>query len=840
MVETDNVIAKGSQDFKTIEDFVNLPAGSDVRPRLLPSVNVGTLSGARDAIFEAGGLPAKPFPTLAKMQTDGATLLDGALAFVHDDTINNGLYVKTAGSWVKSEYDPVMRDRHDETTNAIISEYTFGGSYTNEEINGLLTINNHTHVGLTGITTKAVLFDEITASISNSAEGKIEYRVFIGSDLSSSTGAPVSINKYSYSGICTSFPTVNKGVAQKIRIDSLIHIPPSTPFVIVFKHETMSRFTYLFFSDSNIPSSLLAQSYFYRDAATGWSFLEKSSSGYNQSGFRLSVRNDRYSNLNSKIDDVTSSTNELITEIASATQTPKEFFGSIYTDAMLVGNSTITLSSHIAYTGTTSERNRFNKVKCSVFNATAGKVYYRLYLGKQVGANGTVSSINIFTEFGECLSFPKSSGQGVPQEIILDKILTIPEGVTFTIAFVHENAAPMTLSYFTSGALPSELPDTRFVHSTNRVAWGSSLISAELDSFKQAGFKFVLDYRTSDSKPEADKQEIILPPKIYAVQELETNIYFKHTVDCDYTIFDYDVICAKGRHRQKRWAFTPSSSDTAGEHDFALKCFDKRTHAELASATSRLVIASKASNSGVTKKVMVIGDSWVDRRDITQTLLDNAANDVMNIELIGTRGTSPNFHEGRSGWTVARYMTADTDNAFWNSATSSFDLPNYLAVNSKAVPDVVVIQLGINDVVNASNTSQVINIFNTAKVNLDKMITSIKLSNPTVKIVIAPPPTQSDQNGWSASSGTTAWRAQINMYVWTRETINHFKDREAQGVYVVGSGFGVDIENNFPTVTAPVNARSDKTETTINDPYHAIAGGYQQIGDQLFAFIKTT
>jgi len=104
MAEINTVIAEASQDLQTIEDFVNLPAGSVVNPRLLPSVDVGTLSGARQAIFEAGGLPATPFATKALMTA--STLVDGKYAMVTDDTVNNGLYVKTAGVWVKSAYDP--------------------------------------------------------------------------------------------------------------------------------------------------------------------------------------------------------------------------------------------------------------------------------------------------------------------------------------------------------------------------------------------------------------------------------------------------------------------------------------------------------------------------------------------------------------------------------------------------------------------------------------------------------------------------------------------------------------------------------------------------------------
>lgn len=62
-------------------------------------------------LFEAGGLPAKPFPTLAQMQVDGASLIDGQLAMVHDDIVNNGLYVKRAGVWVKSAYDPLTQSK---------------------------------------------------------------------------------------------------------------------------------------------------------------------------------------------------------------------------------------------------------------------------------------------------------------------------------------------------------------------------------------------------------------------------------------------------------------------------------------------------------------------------------------------------------------------------------------------------------------------------------------------------------------------------------------------------------------------------------------------------------
>ena len=56
------------------------------------------------ALFENGGLPATPSATKALMTA--SALVDGDYALVTDGAADNGLYVKTAGAWVKSGYDP--------------------------------------------------------------------------------------------------------------------------------------------------------------------------------------------------------------------------------------------------------------------------------------------------------------------------------------------------------------------------------------------------------------------------------------------------------------------------------------------------------------------------------------------------------------------------------------------------------------------------------------------------------------------------------------------------------------------------------------------------------------
>ena len=74
-------------------------------------------------LFGNGGLPATPFETKALMTA--SLLEDGKYAMVTNDADNNGLYVKSGGVWVKSDYDPLAQSQ--EYTDA---EVTLSKSYT--------------------------------------------------------------------------------------------------------------------------------------------------------------------------------------------------------------------------------------------------------------------------------------------------------------------------------------------------------------------------------------------------------------------------------------------------------------------------------------------------------------------------------------------------------------------------------------------------------------------------------------------------------------------------------------------------------------------------------------
>lgn len=136
---------------------------------------------------------------------------------------------------------------------------------------------------------------------------------------------------------------------------------------------------------------------------------------------------------------------------------------------------------------------------------------------------------------------------------------------------------------------------------------------------------------------------------------------------------------------------------------------------------------------------LVIGDSTVAQNTMTQKMLDAFTERNKVLTLLGTRGTAPNNHEGRAGWSIKDYCTASSKggitNPFYNPTTESFDFSYYMTNQGYSSPDFVVIQLGINDLYGAAFDT-----FETTKVEtanyLIEIINSIISYNSTQKIIL--------------------------------------------------------------------------------------------------------
>lgn len=148
-------LANGHLDVKALGEAANGDENTIVTTR-----TGNTYPSAERAInimFQNGGLPAEPFATKALMTA--SALVDGKYAMVTDDTVNNGLYVKTAGNWVKSGYDPIKQ----------------ANSYTDSAVNTNLYLGTASYT----ILHNAATMDKSTINMAHSESG-ITYKNVTG------------------------------------------------------------------------------------------------------------------------------------------------------------------------------------------------------------------------------------------------------------------------------------------------------------------------------------------------------------------------------------------------------------------------------------------------------------------------------------------------------------------------------------------------------------------------------------------------------------------------------------------------------------------------------------
>lgn len=621
--------------------------------------------------------------------------------------------------------------------------------------------------------------------------------------------------------------------------------------------------------------------------------------------------------------------------------TQSDFYGKKYTESEQSGSSLYQNGVIVGLNSIHSKTIDFNSISARIFNPTNSAIEYRIWTGSKTvsGGNGfgVSGQVNIGSPdfFGTVQSLPKSD-TGEPQNIVLDKSISIPANTPFVIAFKAVDNTKFGIAY--ASAQTGNLEARSFNLSQLAADWSSQTAIGNAtfaSGYVQAGFKLLIEIPQSSSgaQPDAHIPELVLPPKLYAMQRtkvdtepkidqtLETRIYPEHLLVEDYKLYEHDITCNRGQQRNRGFVWSATQNDPVGSYPLTWTLHDKQKGNQLAAASTAIQLAALNAKSGQTVKALVIGDSLVNAGFITQRLLDIAADDVMKVSLIGTRGTGLNKHEGRGGWKIADYAGAGQSNykftvsgvttspainsttytysgrtflmqevsisggsgyvvasltsgsaptlgasgiltkansgvgdatiafsdiealptnPFWNTSTSQLDFANYLSYNSLATPDYVFIQLGVNDVFGLTSDQAVIDFTATAFAQLDSIIAAIKAAMPLAKIAVVAPPVGANQDafGTSYGCGQTAWRYRRNLVTYNKQLYAHYSGKEAQSIYVLGSGVGVDTENNFPTAVKTINSHNSKTEDAQSNGVHPDKPGYDQLSDGLFPFMK--
>jgi lysophospholipase L1-like esterase len=331
---------------------------------------------------------------------------------------------------------------------------------------------------------------------------------------------------------------------------------------------------------------------------------------------------------------------------------------------------------------------------------------------------------------------------------------------------------------------------------------------------------------------------LVLPPKIYARRDAEISVYFDALHEADNLQCAWDVSTVSGGTQQnERLRLIPDARHTGTA--LTISAIAPITGAVDVSATTALYAASPAAGAGESVIYLQIGDSTTANSGvITQTLLDHSVTDALTVTLTGTKGSGANKYEAAAGWSLADYCGASSP--FWFGGALNF--AQYLTANLLSTPNWVGIVLGTNDMLAPTTDAAALAAASSAFNGLDALIASIKAAGAGIKVALAPiAMPSSDQDGFGDNYGTAMprWRFKRNAIIWNRLLLSRYSSQEASRVYIMPATMGMDNNNNaLFAASAPANIRSAISLTRHNNGVHPASGGYQQIGDGIFAFLK--
>ena len=341
--------------------------------------------------------------------------------------------------------------------------------------------------------------------------------------------------------------------------------------------------------------------------------------------------------------------------------------------------------------------------------------------------------------------------------------------------------------------------------------------------------KFVIDEKTAT---EIDTNiEIITPSKVCVTTGRELNIYYDNIIR--YSSVDkvnsFEIVGFDTNYNDKASCIFTDSNEN-WNIDVKLSNIDR---SNLITKTININNVKSTVGSGLTKKVLFIGDSMTASGVYVSEIVNLFSRDVMNVELLGTRGSGVAKHEGRSGWRAYEYVNNSVGvygdivaNPFFNSATSKFDFSYYMQQQGYTNVDYVFINLGKNDISrdNYNTPEEIISYF-------DFMINSIKSYNNNIKIGLWLTPIQCQLE----NRQRTVKDKELGLI---KKLIEHYDNREDENIFLVPVYLNVDPLNDFNTTTQQISARNTKTKVVCTDSTHPNNAGYLKIADVIFGYIK--
>ena len=361
------------------------------------------------------------------------------------------------------------------------------------------------------------------------------------------------------------------------------------------------------------------------------------------------------------------------------------------------------------------------------------------------------------------------------------------------------------------------------------------------------------------------KVRLMLPKYIYAVQGLETNIYFDNVIlTINSANYAFDAKCAKGMQLAERWTYTPATDD-AGDYPILINVRDE-TNAVLARAQSTVRVAAASAGSGTRISLLAVGDSLTQASVYTQHLLDLCSTgDNPRLVLIGSRGpgdkppVGENRHEGYSGWTAEAFATLSgpesrsgyfkrpgTGSPFLYTEEDGRSKPDFARYcrdfNGAKPPDFVTFCLGTNDVFRVTD-DDIEELIDRILLHYDALIGMVRAfgQNTRIGICLTVPPASSQDGfrNYRGQAGQTRWQDRRNQHRFVERLIARYGNREDENTYLVPLYLTLDGVHSFPKRNSVWHARTAEEGSRIFDGVHPSPEGYRQMADTIYSWVKS-
>ncbi len=340
---------------------------------------------------------------------------------------------------------------------------------------------------------------------------------------------------------------------------------------------------------------------------------------------------------------------------------------------------------------------------------------------------------------------------------------------------------------------------------------------------------------------EAVEHNILRLPEKYNLVVGDTfELFYKGIMLCkDPYRYNILVTCDVGNAFARKFTATPTE---AGTYTLTVQVSDDDGNV-LQEQSTQLVVSSKMVSPASQINVLCVGDSltaggqWVDEvyRRLTKTnsvtqhnATAPAGDGLANIVFVGKKTTTNGAgYEGTGGWAYSSYLsTTNTTNPFLYNGAINFS--SYCA------------ELGISKI----NQCYILLGWNMAGYSEDAFKTDAKAfidlliaHNSAMKIVLVGiqiPSIDGLGDNYGAKGTYSKYRA-LQEYVFNVDKWNlDIAADYPNNVSTISIAGQFDTENNMPTTTKAVNARSTKTFEMQNNGIHPATEGYYQIADAAY------